>query len=90
MGLTEEVLTFTQNSLMLVLLLPMPVIGVAVIIGLLVGLFQALTQINDQTFSFAFKLVGVIVVMVITASKASSELLNLMTDIFDFIPLMRS
>lgn len=88
MGLNEEVLTFTQNSLMLVLLLPMPVIGVAVLIGLLVGLFQALTQINDQTFSFAFKLVGVIVVLVITASKASSELLNLMTDIFDFIPQM--
>lgn len=86
--MNEEVLTFTQNSLMLVLLLPMPVIGVAVLIGLLVGLFQALTQINDQTFSFAFKLVGVIVVLVITASKASSELLNLMTDIFDVIPRM--
>lgn len=84
----EQVLTFTQTALKLVLWLPMPVIAVAVIVGLLIGLFQALTQINDQTFSFAFKLIGVIVVLVITASYASTQLLNLMNEIFDFIPTL--
>jgi len=89
MGEHEQLLTFTQNSMFLVLWLPRYVIAAAVIIGLLIGLFQALTQIQDQTFSFAFKLIGVIIAMAMTASGAGIELLNFMNEIFDYIPGIR-
>jgi len=82
----EQLLSFTQQSMLLVLMLPLPVLSAAVIVGLLIGLFQALTQIQDQTFSFAFKLIAVIVAMALTASAASNQLLNFMNTIFDYIP----
>lgn len=75
----EQIIYFASQSLLLVLYLSLPVVVAATVIGLLVGLFQALTQIQDQTLAFGLKLVGVILVLLFAARWMGHELL-LFTD----------
>ncbi|MGB1272005.1 MAG: type III secretion system export apparatus subunit SctS [Endozoicomonas sp.] len=62
-----HVLTLTAQALMLTLLLSMPPIIAASAVGLLISLIQALTQIQEQTLPFAFKLIAVIISIFATA-----------------------
>ena len=57
----HDILNMTSHALMLTLILSMPPIIAAAGIGLLVSLVQALTQIQEQTLPFAFKLVAVVI-----------------------------
>src|SRR6185312_5265208 len=54
----EMVMTIGQRALEITILLAAPLLLAALIIGLLVGVFQAATQINEMTLSFIPKLVG--------------------------------
>ena len=78
---------FTSQALILTLWLSLPAIIVATAIGLLVGLFQALTQIQEQTLPFAIKLAGVIVALILTARWIGGELFNFTIEMFEKIPL---
>ena len=55
-----DVVYLAKQALMLSLILSLPVIAIASLVGLLFSMFQALTQIQDQTLSFAIKLVFII------------------------------
>ena len=61
----EFVLTIGQRMLELVVMLAGPLLIPALIIGLLVGMFQAATQINEMTLSFIPKLAIVVVVLIV-------------------------
>lgn len=84
----EEVIYFTSQTLILVMMLSMPPILAAAIVGTLVSLIQALTQIQEQTLGFVAKLIAVIISLFITASWLGSELYNFTEVIFDKIPLI--
>ena len=58
------VLTLGQNAIMISLILAGPVLLVSLIIGSLVSLVQAATQINESTLIFIPKLIGIILVLV--------------------------
>lgn len=60
----EEVMTQGQQALQLALLIGAPLLLVALAIGLLVGMFQAATQINEATLSFIPKVVAMAAVLV--------------------------
>jgi flagellar biosynthesis protein FliQ len=62
---TTTVLTLAQNALFMMLLVSAPIMGTALVVGLVVSLFQAITQINEATLSFVPKLVAAIVVFAI-------------------------
>jgi flagellar biosynthesis protein FliQ len=62
---TSTVLTLAQNALFLMLLVAAPIMGTALVVGLVVSLFQAVTQINEATLSFVPKLVAAAVVFAI-------------------------
>jgi type III secretion protein S len=80
-----DVATMTSDALMLVLVLSMPPIIVATAVGLIVSLLQALTQIQEQTLSFAVKLICVSVVILLTAHWVGGELYRYTLRIFDGI-----
>lgn len=84
---TSELAYYSSQAIFLVLYLSLPVIITATLIGLLVGLFQALTQIQEQTLSFGIKLVGVILVLMITASWMGNELASYMARILQEISM---
>jgi flagellar biosynthetic protein FliQ len=61
----EMVMTIGNDALTTMIVLAMPVLLVILAIGLLIGVFQAATQINEQTLSFIPKLIGLSVTMVV-------------------------
>ncbi|MGF6812918.1 type III secretion HrpO family protein [Paraburkholderia sp. Clong3] len=78
----------TSNLLWLVLLLSLPVVAVASIVGGGVSLIQVLTQVQDQTIQFLIKLVAVCITLVLTYHWMGSALLSYTIAIFDQISMM--
>ena len=62
----QAALTMSQNALFLLLLVAAPVLGVVLVVGLVISLFQALTQINESTLSFVPKLIAAVAVFALT------------------------
>lgn len=71
--------------LWLVLLLSMPVVVTAAAVGILVSLFQALTQLQDQTLQFLIKLVAVSIILVATYQWMGDAILNYTGLVFEQI-----
>ncbi len=61
----QAALTIAQNALYILLGVSAPVLGVILLVGLVISLFQALTQINEATLSFVPKLVAAVAVFAI-------------------------
>lgn len=84
-----EIINHAAQALLLVLILSMPPIAVAALVGVVVGLLQALTQIQEQTISFAFKLAAIILVIFATMGWAGAELINYGAESFNRIQRIR-
>ena len=84
-----QLLDYAQTTLILVLKLSMIPIVVATVIGLLVSLLQALTQIQEQTLGFAVKLIAISLTLLACASWLGSSLLLYTQDIFTHFALLR-
>lgn len=66
--MTEEfVLQIGTNALQTMIYLAGPVLLAAMAVGIIVSIFQAITQINEQTLTFIPKMVAVIIVLVVMA-----------------------
>jgi flagellar biosynthetic protein FliQ len=61
----QQVLTAGQQGLTMLLLISAPVLSVVLVVGLIVSIFQAATQINEATLSFVPKIVAAVVVLAI-------------------------
>ncbi|EXJ15638.1 type III secretion system export apparatus subunit SctS [Imhoffiella purpurea] len=86
--LEAHVINLAAKALLLVFYLSLPPILAAAIVGTLVSLFQALTQIQEQTLSFAIKLFVVIVTIFMSARWLGGELVDYTLGIFDQIATM--
>jgi type III secretion protein S len=82
MNSSSNVTALLGQALYLALALSMPAIVVASVVGTLFALFQALTQIQEQTLSFAVKLIAVGLVLYITAAWMGGEMLNYTIAVF--------
>lgn len=61
----QAVLTLGQQAMFTLLMVAAPVLGAVLVVGLVVSLFQALTQINEATLSFVPKLLAAVAVLVV-------------------------
>ena len=59
----QMVLTMGQEALWMLLLVSAPVLGMVLVVGLVVSLFQAVTQINEATLAFVPKLIAAVAVL---------------------------
>jgi flagellar biosynthetic protein FliQ len=84
----ESVMTIGQQALELTLMVSAPLLLTALVIGLIVSIFQAATQINEMTLSFIPKLVGMFAVLIISGPWMIGILLDYMTRLFSSIPYM--
>jgi len=73
---TATILNHTYQALMLVLLLSAPTVLAAALTGLIVSMFQAVTQIQDQAIGTAAKFVVVTITLFLTAAWMGGELYN--------------
>ncbi|MBV7485193.1 type III secretion system export apparatus subunit SctS [Bordetella sp. BOR01] len=86
---TVDLVSYMTQALYLVLWLSLPPIAVAAIVGTLFSLFQALTQIQEQTLSFAVKMIAVFATLLLTARWLSGELYNFTIAVFDLFYKIR-
>ncbi|MES2150422.1 MAG: flagellar biosynthesis protein FliQ [Pseudomonadota bacterium] len=82
----ESVMTMGRTAMEVTLMVAAPMLLVALIIGLVVSIFQAATQINEATLSFIPKLVGIFVALVIAGPWMLSVMLDYMRQVFTGIP----
>lgn len=82
----ESVMTMGYEAMKLTLLLGAPLLLTALLVGLLISLFQAATQINEMTLSFIPKLLAVFAVLVIAGPWMLGMVLDYMRGLFSSIP----
>ena len=73
---------YTYHALLMILLISGPPIAIASVLGLLVAIIQAATQIQEQTFSFAVKMVAVIGTIVMMGGWLSNLIVGFANQIF--------
>lgn len=73
---TDVITHLASQMLWIILLLSLPVVVVASSVGIIVGLVQALTQIQDQTVQFLIKLIAVSITLAATYHWMGDVLLN--------------
>jgi flagellar biosynthesis protein FliQ len=83
------VLRATREGLLLVLLLSAPPLLASMAVGLVVGVVQAATQIQDQALAFVPKLVVVLVVLAVTGPALGAQLVRFTTALLVAIPAVR-
>ena len=84
----EYVMTMGRHAMEITLMIAAPMLLVALIIGLVVSIFQAATQINEMTLSFIPKLVGIFVALVVAGPWMLTVMLDYMRELFAGIPGM--
>lgn len=84
----ETVMTIGRQALELTLLVSAPLLLTALVIGLIVSIFQAATQINEMTLSFIPKLLGMFIVLIIAGPWMIELLLDYIQRLFTSIPWM--
>ena len=84
----ESVMVLGRHAMEITLMVSAPMLLVALIIGLIVSIFQAATQINEATLSFIPKLVGIFIALVVAGPWMLSVMLDYMREVFGGIPGM--
>lgn len=82
---TSEIIGIMQTAMVAALKLAAPILIVSVAIGLVVSIFQAATQIHEQTLAFVPKLVAIALVLILLGPWMMETMNDFMKYIFDLI-----
>jgi len=83
---SQAVLTIAQQALFVTVLVSAPLLLTALIVGLVVSIFQAANQINEMTLSFIPKLLAIFAVLLITGPWMITQLVDYVQRLFTSIP----
>ena len=84
----EEVVTVGRHALEMTLMLAAPLLLTALAVGLIVGIFQAATQINEMTLSFIPKLLSMAAILAMTGPWMLRTLVEYTRGLIESIPGM--
>ncbi len=71
-----------------ILMVSLPIVGVGLLVGFMVSLFQAVTQIQEQTLTFVPKVVSVLLMVAFTSPWIISVMVGFTTTLWNTIPAM--
>jgi len=83
----DFVVGFARGAVELTLLLALPMLGIGLVVGLVIGLFQAVTQIQEMTLTFVPKILAVFTALVIFAPWILTKIVNYTTNLINNIPM---
>ena len=83
----EFVVGFARQCIELALMVSLPMLGVGLVVGLTVSIFQAATQIQEMTLSFVPKIISMFVALLIAFPWIMNKLIVFTRDIFLNIPI---
>ncbi len=84
----QQITYITQEALFLILICSGPPVIMSLVVGFMVSVFQATTQIQEQTLSFAPKVVVVFGVLGLSGAWIGAQLMRFTFHIFDRFPTM--
>lgn len=79
---SAEIYQLSYQALLLILILSGPPIIISTILGLFVAIFQAATQIQEQTLSFMVKLFAVMIVLLVLGGWLGAQIMQFTNTIF--------
>ena len=85
---SQAVLTIAQQALFVTVLVSAPLLLTALVVGLVVSIFQAATQINEMTLSFIPKLIALFATMVLAGPWMINAMVDYMREVFQSIPAL--
>lgn len=81
-----QVVQLAYQAMLLILILSAPPILVSMFFGVIVAIFQAATQIQEQTLAFTIKLVAVTLTLMFLGGWLGAQIMSFATDIFTNFP----
>jgi flagellar biosynthetic protein FliQ len=84
----ESVMNFGRHAMEITVMISAPLLLVALVIGLVISIFQAATQINEQTLSFIPKLIGVLAALVIAGPWILTIMSDYLREVLTQIPIV--
>jgi flagellar biosynthetic protein FliQ len=84
----DFVVQLLYQGVNLTLLLSLPAVGVGLLVGFMISLFQAITQIQEQTLTFVPKVVSVLLVIAFTSPWMISMIVDFTATLWSMIPNM--
>ncbi|AXK39790.1 flagellar biosynthesis protein FliQ [Crenobacter cavernae] len=82
----EYVINLVQNALYILIIVSAPVLAVSLLVGLLVSILQAATQINEMTLTFIPKLLAMFLVLVLAGPWMLNTLVDYTVRLYQGIP----
>ncbi|KIA79471.1 MULTISPECIES: flagellar biosynthesis protein FliQ [Chromobacterium] len=82
----ELVISIMQNALYILIIVSAPVLLTSLLVGLLISILQAATQINEMTLTFIPKLLAMFLVLVLAGPWMLNTLMEYITRLFQSIP----
>ncbi len=80
-----EVLTVFRESILLMLKISAPLLLVSILIGLVVAVFQAATQIHEQTLTFVPKIIAIVLLLLLLGSWMLTQMEDLFHSLFSLM-----
>ena len=78
-------LTLRQNVLILTLILSTPILVISMVVGLVISIFQAVTQIQESTLTFVPKIIAGILTMIILLPWMLNMFMARVNEMFDYV-----
>lgn len=82
----QMVLTMGQDALLTLLMVAAPILGIVLLVGLVISLFQAITQINEATLTFIPKLIAAMLALAIAGPWMLSMLVDFIRRTIESVP----
>ncbi len=82
----EYVVHLAREAFYIVFLVSTPILGVSMVVGLLISVFQAATSINEMTLTFVPKIIAVVIVLILVFPWMLDLLISFTTDLINAIP----
>ena len=80
-----EIMEIGKNAILVLLEMALPILLVALVVGLVISLFQALTQIQEATLSFVPKIIAISLALLIFIPMMGGKLMDFSTGLFEKI-----
>lgn len=84
----EAIVTFGKNAMWITIMISSPLLLSALAIGLVIGIFQAATQINEMTLSFIPKLLALLVALLVAGPWIMATMVNYTRRTIEEIPML--
>ena len=83
-----EVITVLQDGITTIITVAAPILIVAMVVGVIISLFQATTQINEQTLAFVPKIIAILLVLLIFGGMMLTNMTDFARRMFGYVDTM--